>query len=99
MLNEFKIKNVEIPRMLYDPTSMGVLKSHYCDDILSMINVLINLITHADDGACCFNNTDDSLKCCETMCKVMSKWDLTLRIGQNGKKLKTEAMFFHLLQP
>ena len=68
---------------------------HQHEEISAIINTLINLILHADNSALDFNNRDHILNGCETTCKVISKWGLTTHVGQEGKKSKAEAIFFH----
>ena len=52
MLNKFKNNGGKISTILCNQIHMAMLKLHYCDDASLMINILINLIAHKDDGAC-----------------------------------------------
>ena len=57
-----------------------------------MMTEIISLFTHIDDGAVMFKNRDDAIKGCNMICNIMAKWGLTVHVGRDGKKSKTEAM-------
>ena len=59
-----------------------------------MINVLINLLTHVNDGALILNARDHAAKGYEIICEAMSKWVLTAHIGKMGRDLKQKLYFF-----
>ena len=60
-----------------------------------MVNILINLLTCADNGACFFNARDDTVKGCDTIFEDVKMGFNCVR-WKNNKKFKTEYFFIFL---
>jgi hypothetical protein len=54
----------------------------------------IDHILYVDDGVFVFNTKRDMQKGVEILRKLMARFGLIMHIGRDGKKSKTEAMFF-----
>ena len=70
----------------------GVLHLHNDDDLKTMIESEINLLTCVDDGGVMFDNRESLTKGSRIICELMAKWGLTVHVGCSGKKSETELM-------
>ena len=56
--------------------------------------LLLNNLLYVDDGAFIFTNKTDMIKAAEIIYKHFARFGLIMHIGRDGKKSKTEAMYF-----
>ena len=77
-----------MPKIKDRMTINGVLRFHDDDDLSTMIEREINLLTHVDDCGTIFDDREILMKGSRIICEVMAKWGLTVHVGQGGKNLK-----------
>ena len=73
ILRTFRENRIDMLEIMCNKDPTGVLKLHKYSYLQSMITKIISLFTHVDDGAATFNNREDSIKGCNTICNMMAK--------------------------
>ena len=73
--------------MLCNRESIGVLERHDTIDRGKMMDKIVSLLAHFDNGVVVFNGRRDATKGCDATFSTMSKWGLTARVGR-GKKIQ-----------
>jgi len=58
-----------------------------------MKEIIINMLTYVDDGAMIFDTRNNLIRGSSIACRIMAKWGLTVYVGYDRKKSKTETMF------
>ena len=96
MLLNFKLNNLDLPRMKYDAESSGILKLHNKNEINKMKDKLTNVIACEDDGAFIFNGRESMMKGCRITCDMMAKLGLTAHVGCGEKNQRLNSCDSHL---
>jgi len=76
-----------------DPKNPGKLIRHKKTDTLITAADLF-LLLYVDDGAVCFTSRQDMIRGVSILEKQMTRLGLVMHAGREGKKSKTEFMFF-----
>ena len=74
-----------MPKIKHSMTMNGVLRLHDDDDLSTMIECEINLLTCADDGGMMFDDRESLMKGSRIICEEMVKWGLTVHVGYGEK--------------
>ena len=75
-------------------TGNGFLKLHDEQDFSKMSDETIKMFARADDGSLVFNTRADLMLGSKIACLVMDNQELTVHVGHDDKKYKTESMLF-----
>ena len=93
IINELIKAKIQLPSIKCSKTSEGVMRLHNEVDMEELIDRHINMLTYMDDGAGLFNCREDVVKGSVVICEVMAKWGLTVHVGYDDSKSKTELMY------
>jgi hypothetical protein len=87
--------DIEVPTYNYHPNRerpIGRLVNQRTKSKGTLL--LLNNLLYVDDGAFIFTNKTDMIKAAEIIFDHFARFGLIMHIGKNGKKSKTEAMYF-----
>ena len=93
LLDELKKNNIDSPFFMHNSNNTGPIRLHKLNTSNSHM-YSPPLLLYVDDGAFVFTNRSDASDGSQIAVNIMDQSGLTIHVGQNETKPKSEAVFF-----